>query len=366
MTPLVVDADGHVEEDLAWIVARLPADVRDAAPTFRREADGRVTNLVEGRPWRPEFAFPRGRSTHTSAGGTVRSGGRDPRERVDVLDSEGIDVAVLYPSLALIFGLYEDPRNAAALCAGANDWVAEYCSHAPRRLAGVATLPQQDPVLAARELERCVERHGFVAGMIRPNRIGGRTVDDAEFDVLWDAAEALDVPVVCHEAYIGGAIDTVGHDRIRSYAGAHIVSHPLEQMMAMLGVTLSGVFHRHRRLRLGFFEAGCGWAPYWAERITEHFELVPGDYAGDPADVLPSRAWLTFEVDEVALPFVVDAGWGANLCFASDYPHFDALFPGAVKAVRERGLGAEVERRLLGENALAFYGERLARLLKEA
>jgi uncharacterized protein len=358
----VVDADGHVEEDLAWIVERLPDTVRPLAPTFRREDDGSITDLIEGRPWKPDFPFPRGRRTHTSAGGAVRTGGRDPRERLEVLDSEGIDVAVLFPSLALMFGLYEDGETAAALCAAANDWVADYCGADRRRLVGVATLPQQEPALAVAELERCVEEHDFVAGMIRPNRIGGRTVDDAAFDALWSAATALDVPIVCHEAYIGRGIDTVGHDRISSYAGAHIISHPLEQMMAMLAVTLSGVLARHPALRLGFFEAGCGWAPYWVERIEEHFELAPDDYAGgDPHGLLPARTWLTFELDEAGVELAAACGWAKNLCFASDYPHFDATFPGAVDAVRKRSFDPTLEAALLGENALAFYGERLAR-----
>jgi predicted TIM-barrel fold metal-dependent hydrolase len=263
-----------------------------------------------------------------------------------------------------MFGLYEDPKAAAAMCAAANDWLAGYCAADPRRLVGVALLPQQDPALAVAELERCVEQHRFVAGMIRPNRIGGRTVDDPAFEPLWEAAASLDVPMVLHEAYLGAGIDTIAEDRVSSYAGAHVVSHPLEQMVAMLNLLLAGVFARHPALRIGFFEAGCSWAPFWVERIEEHFELAPDDFrGGDPAGVLTSRAWLTFEVDERALPATVDLGFADQLCFASDYPHFDAPFPGAVDAVRARRLDPDVERRLLGDNAMRFYGDRLGRLV---
>ena len=76
-----------------------------------------------------------------------------------------------------MYGLYEDPAPAAALCAGNNDWLADYCATDPNRLIGVALLPQQDPQRAVAELERCVARHNFVGGVIRPNRIGGLTVD---------------------------------------------------------------------------------------------------------------------------------------------------------------------------------------------
>jgi predicted TIM-barrel fold metal-dependent hydrolase len=231
-------------------------------------------------------------------------------------------------------------------------------------LFGVALLPQQEPKLAAAELARCVEQHDFVGGVVRPNRIAGRTIDEPAFDELWSTAAALDAPVVTHEAYTGGGIDTVGEDRMPSYAGGHVVSHAFEQMTAMLTLCLAGVLERFPELRLGFFEAGCGWAPYWTERIEEHFELAPSDFnGGDPHGTLNTRTWLTFEVEERTLPVVCALGWADNLCFASDYPHYDAVFPGAVRAVRERGLDRSIERKILGENALRFYGPRLERLL---
>ena len=360
---MIIDADGHVEEDLGWIVEHIDPSLRALAPRFERDANGKLVNLIEGKPWRPTFKLPRGSKTHTSAGGVERTGGRDPLERLRVLDDEGIDAAVLFPSMGLMYGLYEDPKPAAALCAANNDWLATYCQADASRLIGIALLPQQDPSLAVAELERCVEQHSFVCGVIRPNRIAGRTVDDDSFEPLWAAAAALDVPIVLHEAYFGG-IDTVGEDRQRTYAGAHVISHPFEQMSAMLSLCIAGVLERHPTLRLGFFEAGCGWAPYWVERIEEHFELAPADFSGgDPTGTLNTRTWLTFEVGERTLRAALDLGWANNVCFASDYPHFDAVFPGAVDAVKAHGLEPDLERKVLADNALAFYGDRLRALV---
>ena len=89
-------------------------------------------------------------------------------------------------------------------------------------------------------------------------------------------AQELDVPVSLHEAYLSG-MDTIGLDRMSSYAGCHIVSHVFEQMAAIVNVTLAGIFQRFPRLRVGFLEAGCGWAPTWVDRIEEHYELAPGE-----------------------------------------------------------------------------------------
>jgi len=263
----------------------------------------------------------------------------------------------------LMFGLLEHPDIAAALCTAYNDWLARYCATDAKRLIGVALLPQHDPRLAADELERAVVNHGFVGGVMRPNRIGGRTVDHPDFDVLWGTAERLDVPMSLHEAYLAG-IDTVGLDRMSSYAGCHIVSHVFEQMAAMVSVTLAGIFQRFPRLRVGFLEAGCGWAPTWTDRIEEHFELAPDDYrGGNPSGAINTRSWLTFEIEEPGLASTLEQGWADNVMFASDYPHHDAVYPGAVKSVKERGLGEGLERKVLGDNALAFYGDRLRRVV---
>jgi uncharacterized protein len=361
--PLVIDADGHVEETLPELVGAIPSAMRDSAMQFVAEAGGFVTYRIEGRLWRSKYPFPGGLQNHVSAGGVRREGGRDPKVRLQVLDDEGIDAAVLYPSVGLMFGLIEHPDIAAALCGAYNEWLAGYCATDPKRLIGVALLPQQDPCLAAAELERAVTTYGFVAGVMRPNRIGGRTVDHPDFDVLWGKAQQLDVPVSFHEAYLSG-LDTVGLDRMSSYAGCHIVSHVFEQMTAMVNVTLAGIFQRFPRLRLGFLEAGCGWAPTWADRIEEHYELAPDDYrGGDPSGSVNTRSWLTFEIEEPGLASTLEQGWADNVMFASDYPHHDAVYPGAVKSVNERGLGETLERKVLADNALAFYGDRLRQIL---
>jgi uncharacterized protein len=361
---IVIDADGHVEEDLARIGELLPPAMRPLAPEFLAEGPlGHVSIRLEGRVWRSAYPFPGGGTNAVSAGGLRNEGGRDPRMRLDVLDSEGITAAVLFPSMMLLLGMYENADVAAAMCRAYNDWLAEYCAADRSRLFGVAILPQHEPGLAAAELRRTVETHGFLAGMIRPNRIGGRTVEHPDFEELWATAEELDAPVVLHEAYNHG-IDTIGIDRMSTYAGSHIVSHVFEQMASMVLVGLSGVLSSHPGLRLGFFECGCGWAPTWVDRIAEHFELAPGDFrGGDPREVLRTRTWLTFELDEPALESTLQLGWADNVCFASDYPHFDATFPGAVKKVREQGLDPQLTGKLLSDNALRFYGRRLEQAL---
>lgn len=111
---LVIDADGHVEENLAELVGAIPAAMEPHAMRFVSVAGGHVTYEIEGRLWRSKYPYPGGLQNHVSAGGERREGGRDPKVRLQVLEDEGIDAAVLYPSVGMMFGLLENPDIAAA------------------------------------------------------------------------------------------------------------------------------------------------------------------------------------------------------------------------------------------------------------
>ena len=57
------------------------------------------------------------------------------------------------------------------------------------------------------------------------------------------------------------------------------------------------------------------------------------------------------------MPEALEAFGESSVMYASDYPHTDSKFPHSVKAVRERGdLSDETKDRLLGANALRYYG----------
>jgi len=68
MTPLVIDADGHVEEDIPTVIRSVPESMRALAPRYERDEDGSFLLVIEGKPWRPTYPQPHGAKTHVSAG----------------------------------------------------------------------------------------------------------------------------------------------------------------------------------------------------------------------------------------------------------------------------------------------------------
>ncbi len=280
-----------------------------------------------------------------------------PTQLVD-MDVEGIDVSILYPTTGLGIGRIYEPDYAAALCRAYNNWVHDYCQTNPERLKAVALLPLQDPDAAVRELNRAVTDLGLVGGMI-PTFVRGLNLGDKTLWPLYAEAEQLDVPIGAHAT--GGETGDMG--RFRTFLGVHICSHVPEQMVSLTAVVLGGVLERFQRLRVGFLEAGCGWVPFWMEHMDEEWEKrrdeAPHCVEKPSVYITGGRCYFGCEPEEKTLPFAAQSIGEDVLLYASDYPHWDSDWPHTVSTVRERSdMPEALKRKVLGENALRFYGMR--------
>ncbi|OBT61847.1 hypothetical protein VE03_08831 [Pseudogymnoascus sp. 23342-1-I1] len=73
-------------------------------------------------------------------------------------------------------------------------------SNQSHRYAALAVLPVGDPVESARELERSVSMLSFVGALV-DNHANGTHFDSAEYDILWQKASELDVPIYLHPTW---------------------------------------------------------------------------------------------------------------------------------------------------------------------
>jgi predicted TIM-barrel fold metal-dependent hydrolase len=289
----------------------------------------------------------------------AQPGGFDPVARLCDMDTEGIDQAVLYPSIGLYAAAITDPVAAVAVARAYNDWLAAYCAAAPTRLFGAAMLPLQDPAAAAAELRRAGSELGFPAAFVRPNPCLGRSLSHRAYDQVWDVAEELGVPIGIHEGS-SVIIPTLGSDRPFNPLILHAVSHSFEQMLACAQLIALGTFERHPDLRCVFLESSGGWAPFWLERLDEQAESFGGfcpDLTLKPSEYFARQCAISFEVDEHTLPALVPFIGAERIVWGSDYPHHDATFPGAVDAIRATVAPCPpaVQAQVLGLNARRLY-----------
>ena len=144
-----------------------------------------------------------------------------------------------------------------------------------------------------------------------------------------------------------------------------MVCHPFEQMAAVMEIVASGVLDKHPGLRVGFFESGLGWLPYWLERLDEHRAtlgaLMPA-LKRDPTEIWSEQCFITMEAGEgEAFAQLAEMGLAHTVVWGSDYPHYDCTYPGALAELDATfaGLGRQDLRDdVLGANARRFLGLR--------
>jgi predicted TIM-barrel fold metal-dependent hydrolase len=199
-------------------------------------------------------------------------------------------------------------------------------------------VPLQDVALAVAEARRLATR-GLRGLVVRPERFGGLALYDPRCDVLWEVAQGDDLALAVHGSFgtrmPGFAVGRYDDNLFME----HMVAHPFGQMAVMMDVIAGGVLDRFPRLRVGFFESGLGWIPYWLDRLDLHFEGM-GHHAPGlrrlPSEIFRAQCFVSMEADELTgLRWMLEKDLLRSILWGSDYPHFDCTYPGAYAAARE-------------------------------
>lgn len=338
----ILDADAHVVEPAEVFADFIPAgtEVFDLPPTTPVQLCGDLELLAD-----------------------QLASGFDAPSYLRAMDAQGIDAAVLYPSMGLFVPFLPelDDDTSAAACRSYNDWLVDYCATDPARLSGIALVPR-DPAGAAAEARR-IAGLGLPGVLVRPNHHGrGEYLDGTSWSALYSTLEETGGVLAVHEALGLRAGTTIGSDRFTGFAARHACSHPLEQMTAMVALVLGGVLERHPRLRVAFLESGTGWLPYWLARLDEHREWMrDGECARlslSATEYFARQCVISSDAEDTLAASVIERVGADHVIWASDFPHPDAAFPTATDEFLEHtsSLSAEAHRAVLWDTPLAFYG----------
>ena len=337
-----------------------------ATATLCIDADGHVRDTDEDV--RPYISPPYNERPRLS-GGVARDGfdntlgNRLGTREVDVdvwldaLERGGLAASVLYPTGSLACGWLREPGFAAARASAYNDWLSNAYLKADSRFKGVALLPVQDPSAAAAELRRAVTDLGMVGGMLPE---GPHLFGKPEFDVLYEEAQRLGVPLAAHgSGRLTGLYDEFLFDNLSQ---VHSLGHAFTQMKQFVSIILSGVPEKFPELKLAFLEAGCGWAVYLLDRMDERWHLRGREDAPlltkSPSEYLASgNIFISCEADERMLPETLRVLGEDVVVFASDFPHWDAEFPENIRRLLAReDLTPAQREKVAGLNAQRLYG----------
>jgi len=194
----------------------------------------------------------------------------DPEVRLARMGAAGIDFQMLSPN-PLTYFHYIPATEAIAFCRRHNNALASLVNRYPDQFAGAAALPMQDPVAAADELKRAVRELGLWAGYVGTDTT--RPLDHPDFDILYQACVALDVPLFLHPAPAG--IDgPKGDPNLLRYDLNIVAGFAGQETIAIASLIFGGVLERHPALDICISNAG-GAIPVLAARLAQAGQLRP-------------------------------------------------------------------------------------------
>lgn len=336
-------------------------------PMLRAAAMGMTDDRVDARPTMDTAVDDDPAALARAAVGNVCPEAMpsfDPAAQLADLERDGVYGAVLISRISVLDGTPAEVD--AAYCHLVNDWLAETWGPYLDRVAPGISLPFTDVDASVKELERAAKM-GLRPALL-PDVLYDRPYHLAEWEPLWEAANALKIPITMH---VGGGS--------RSAPSPHPVYPGLADiawygLCCAMGETLgwltySGVFDRYPDLHVVMTEGYAGWLPFaiqffdhhWSDSRLHNLGIGAGPASpkidAPPSYYLKRQAHATFMWDPAAIRLRDICGLDC-LMWGNDYPHNEGSFPFSVEWVEKQFAGvpeAEVDAMVRG-NAARIFG----------
>jgi len=343
---LTVDADGHVLEPADTWERYIDPKFRDRALRVGIDADGYENLFIDNQPTlmlkgrlgalggieaetpaeKLAFQIPGKRSYRDGA----PPGGYDPHARLAVLDAEGIDKVLLYPTIGIAWeGGVSDPELALAYSRAYNRWIVDFCADSGGRLIPIAQLSLGDPAAAERELRRAAN-DGVRGVWVPPFTMTRKPLGHPEHHRVFAAAQELGLPLGIHPCFEPKwcAPGRFGEMTSSRYSFFINVTAPDAVRHAFTSLFQYAVFAEFPELRVVVLESGAGWIGYWLDRMDAVYASPQGRLVRERLPEPPSayfgrQCWISGDPDETSLAAVMSVVPADRFFWASDFPHPD-------------------------------------------
>jgi predicted TIM-barrel fold metal-dependent hydrolase len=292
---------------------------------------------------------------------------RTPEARLELMDSQGIEKTLMFPTLASLLEerLRGQPEATHEVIHSLNQWMHETWQfvHSGRIYSTpVITLCLVDR--AIEELEWVLERGAKVV-LIRPAPVvghqGSRSFALEEFDPFWEKVVEADVLVALHSSdsgYDRYTNDWTGEGReylpfqpnpFRSFA----LWRPIEDAVASL--VCHGALSRFPELKIAIVENGASWVAPLLDKMAELWKKQPQAFAENPVDVVRRNIHVSpfWEEDLGAMAALLGED---RVLFGSDYPHPEGLAEPRSYIDDLSGMDEELKVKIMGGNLSRLMG----------
>jgi predicted TIM-barrel fold metal-dependent hydrolase len=314
------------------------------------------------RHWRgPSQAMhvhPLGGSTSTNVALLAKSGGTPKIAGVDyelmreeLLEKYDVAYAVLtsqfFPAV-----MRTQPEFATAVASAYNDWVIENWLQKDARLLGSVCIAPQQPVEAAKEIDRVGAHPQMVQVMLPVVNFG---YGSGQYHPIFAAAERNGLAIALHQT-----AETTGPTGIPPRYIEWHANISLAAIGQIYSLVFEGVFDLFPTLRVMVLEAAFSWLPHvllHADQKYKYLGIETPWVRQLPSVTLRERLRVgTQPIEELNqadfMKFLDLIGSEDMLVFCTDYPHWDSDEP--MRAL-PAGIPQSLREKILIKNALEFY-----------
>ena len=290
----------------------------------------------------------------------------EPEARIMMMDEQGIDRAMMWPTLASLIEerLADDPVATHVVVHALNQWMHEQWSfNFENRIFAtpIITLPIVDK--AIEELDWVIER-GAKAILIRPAPVpdfGNRRRSFAlpEFDAFWKKVEEADIVVGMHASDSGFqryVNEWEGHDGEflpfdKKPSGFYLLLHSEDRIIndVVTSIIGHGLVTRFPKLRIMPVENGSAWVRPLVQRLRRVYDRMPGAFDEDPIEAFKRCIYVHpfHEEDPIGLVELIGAD---NVLFGSDFPHPEGMYDPVGFVDQLEGLSDTDKAKIMGGN----------------
>ncbi len=298
---------------------------------------------------------------------------RDRDARLEVMDTQGLDRCLLFPTLGVgVEGLMNrDVEMAYKVFNAFNRWLEEDWGFAhENRLYAAPHIAMLDPELAAQELDAVLSRGARIVAL-RPGPANGRSPADPLWDPFWSRVNEAEVVVAYHaypgpDAY-GDAFEFLwGRQRVTDVKYQATLALALRDSRPIIdtvvALILGNLFGRFPKIRIASVELGCSWVPYCLHVLDHAGTLLDREISAfgttvkdRPSDVFRGHVFVSPFPEEDVLGLIELIGIDRVL-FGSDWPHPEGTVEPQDYLHCLEGLDAESVRKVMRDNALNMLG----------
>ncbi len=253
-------------------------------------------------------------------------------KRIQLMDQAGLDIQVLSFSSPGVDELDPDHKTAQSMAVEINDLLFDAIKRHPTRFMGFAAISPYDVAQSVKELERAINKLGFVGWLAHSNFGEEKYLDDKVYWPLLEAAEGLNIPIYLHPTT--PLMKEFG--KFGFALGGPPLGFQFDASLCLLRMIYAGVFDQFPKLTIILGHLG-ETLPFlvpdridWAY-INPHISKLPGfinerpQIKKTPSEVILENIYVTTSgrFSKTTLEFVLKVMGEDHVMLATDHPYED-------------------------------------------